>query len=93
MTKAIYVGNLSFSASEEEVEEMFAQYGTVVSVKLMRDREGRSRGYAFVRMESEEALEAMIGLDGKVFKGRNIHINWARGLQNATDEEFGEIFV
>jgi len=82
MNKEIYIGNLSFSASEEEVEELFARYGAVHSAELMTDQQGRSRGFAFVEMEAEEADRAMLGLDGKRFKGRNLIVDEARGLRS-----------
>ena len=82
MKKEIYVGNLSFSASAEEVEEIFAQFGTVYSTELIKDREGVSRGFAFVEMEEKEANAAILGLDGKKHKGRNLIVDEARGLRS-----------
>ncbi|MBG0774833.1 MAG: RNA-binding protein [Desulfovibrionaceae bacterium] len=78
MATNIYVGNLPWSASEEEVREAFAQYGDVQSVKLIEDREtGRPRGFAFVEMESG-AAEAIEALDGSTFGGRTLKVNEAR---------------
>ena len=78
MAQNIYVGNLPWSASEDEVRAAFAPYGEVVSVNLITDREtGRPRGFGFVELEDgmEEAIEA---LDGSLFGGRNIKVNQAR---------------
>lgn len=79
MSKNIYVGNLPWSATEEEVRNAFAAYGEVLSVKLIEDREtGRPRGFGFVEMEDQGALEAIENLDGSDFGGRNIKVNEAR---------------
>jgi len=79
MTKNIYVGNLPWSSTEEEVRAAFENYGEVISVKLINDREtGRPRGFGFVEMEDRGALEAIEALDGSDFGGRNIKVNEAR---------------
>ena len=79
MSKNIYVGNLPWSSTEEEVRTAFASYGEVLSVKLVEDREtGRPRGFGFVEMEDNGALEAIENLDGSDFGGRNIKVNEAR---------------
>ena len=79
MSKSIYVGNLPWSATEEQVQELFAQYGTVNSVKLISDREtGRARGFGFVEMEDAEAAAAIEALDNQSFGGRTLHINEAK---------------
>jgi len=79
MSKKIYVGNLPFSATESEIESLFAQHGEVVSVKLITDREtGRSRGFAFVEMEEEGAEAAMRELAGHEMDGRPLRVNEAR---------------
>lgn len=77
MANNIYVGNLPWSATEEEVRDAFSQYGEVHSVNLISDREtGRPRGFGFVEMENgEEAIQA---LDGTDFGGRTIRVNTAR---------------
>ncbi len=78
MPKKIYVGNLPFSATDEEVRGLFAEFGTVDSVALITDREtGRPRGFGFVEM-SEGADEAIQALNGKDFGGRSLNINEAR---------------
>jgi RNA recognition motif-containing protein len=78
MPKRIYVGNLPFSASDDEVRELFAEYGPVTSVDLVTDRDtGRPRGFGFVEMESG-ADEAIAGLAGTELGGRSLNINEAR---------------
>lgn len=79
MNQRIYVGNLPFSAREEDIRQLFAQYGEVVSVVLPTDREtGRPRGFGFVEMSSEDAAKAIDGLNGKDFGGRALNVNLAR---------------
>lgn len=79
MKKRLYVGNLPFSATEDEVRELFAQYGDVTSVDLISDREtGRPRGFGFVEMEGDGADEAITALDGHSMDGRSLRINEAR---------------
>lgn len=76
--KSIYVGNLPFSATEDEVRDLFEEYGTVQEVRLMTDREtGRPRGFGFVRMDDADADAAIRALDGKSVGGRNLRINEA----------------
>ncbi len=77
--KKLYVGNLPFSSSEEDVRELFSQFGPVESVNLIQDREtGRFRGFGFVEMSAEHADEAMSKLDGSDYGGRTIKVNKAR---------------
>lgn len=77
--KSIYVGNLPFSANEDEIRELFASYGDVDSVNLITDREtGRPRGFGFVKMEGASADNAIRELDGKDFGGRNLRVNEAQ---------------
>ncbi|MFW5837695.1 MAG: RNA recognition motif domain-containing protein [Desulfovibrionaceae bacterium] len=79
MVKSLYVGNLPWSASEDEVRELFASYGAVSSVKLVKDREtDRPRGFGFVEMDAEQAEAAVAGLDGFQFGGRTLKVNEAR---------------
>ncbi len=79
MAKKLYVGNLPFSATEEQLEQLFGTHGSVTSVKLIRDREtGRSRGFAFVEMEEPGATDAMRALDGKPMDGRPLKVNEAQ---------------
>lgn len=82
MSKSIYVGNLPFSASQDDVRQLFAQYGNVHSVKLISDREtGRPRGFGFVEMDQQDAESAIKALDGKDFGGRNLRVNLAQEKQ------------
>lgn len=77
--KTIYVGNLVFAATEDEVRELFSQFGKVHSVKLISDREsGRPKGFGFVEMDDSDALKAIEALNEKDFKGRNMRVNEAR---------------
>jgi len=77
--KRMYVGNLPYSSSEEEVRELFEQFGEVKSVSLIQDREtGRSRGFGFVEMTEENADKAMTSLNGTEFGGRTLRVNEAR---------------
>jgi len=78
MATSIYVGNLSWSATEESVEALFKPFGEVLSVKLISDREtGRARGFGFVEMEDSAAIDAISALDGKEIEGRALHVNKA----------------
>lgn len=78
MATRIFVGNLPFSASDEEVREMFAEFGEVLSVSLITDREtGRPRGFGFVEME-DGAEEAIQNLNHKEIGGRSLNVNEAR---------------
>ena len=75
----IYVGNLSFQATEDEVRELFAEFGSVSSIAWINDRDtGRFRGFAFVEMDDQEGASAISALDGKEFTGRNLRVNEAR---------------
>src|SRR4051812_1828305 len=80
MGKKLYVGNLPFSATEQTVEGVFKQCGTVDSVKLITDRmTGRSKGFAFVEMSNDtEADSAIEKFNGKDFEGRPMTVNEAR---------------
>ena len=80
MTTKLYVGNLSFETSKDDLQTMFAAAGTVESVAVIEDREtGRSRGFGFVEMSNDqEATAAIGGLDGQMFEGRTLQVNVAR---------------
>ncbi len=79
MPKSIYVGNLPWSATEDQVQELFASYGKVLSVKLVNDREtGRARGFGFVEMDDPEATAAIEALDNSAFGGRTLRVNEAK---------------
>jgi RNA recognition motif-containing protein len=80
MGRRIYVGNLPWSTTSEELTDMFSEFGGVVSAEVLSDREtGRSRGFGFVEMENDAAMEAAIaGLNGKDIGGRALTVNEAR---------------
>ncbi|MDF1567932.1 MAG: RNA-binding protein [Spirochaetaceae bacterium] len=83
MAKKIYVGNLSFRTDESELNELFAQYGEVVSARIITDRDtGRSRGFGFVEMSDEaQADEAIGALNNQEVGGRNLTVNEAKPRQ------------
>jgi RNA recognition motif-containing protein len=80
MSMKLYVGNLAFQTSSEDLQQLFAQAGTVESASVVEDRDtGRSRGFGFVEMASKEEGEAAIAqFNGKEFNGRNLTVNEAR---------------
>lgn len=81
---SIYVGNLSYKVSQEDLRQTFAEYGTVQRVQMPVDREtGKVRGFAFVEMSSEAEEEAAIAaLDGAEWMGRDLRVNKARPKEN-----------
>ncbi len=83
MGRKLYVGNLPDSATEQDVSDKFAAYGTVKSVKLITDRDtGRTKGFGFIEMMSEaEAVAAIDSLNGTNYDGRSMKVNEARTLQ------------
>ncbi|MFV8834303.1 RNA-binding protein [Aquisalimonas sp.] len=79
MHKTIYVGNLPFSSTEDDIRSLFEAHGTVQSVKLIADRDsGKPRGFGFVQMDAEEAEAAIEALNGYELGGRALRINEAR---------------
>ena len=79
MSKKLYVGNLPWSATEEDVRSAFQAYGEVMSVTLIEDREtGRPRGFGFVEMDDKGAVDAIQGMDGQDFGGRSLKVNEAK---------------
>ena len=79
MNKRMYVGNLDYATTDKELEELFAQEGTVTYSKVITRMDGKSRGFGFVEMESEDqAKAAMEKLNQSDFKGRTIVVNEAR---------------
>jgi RNA recognition motif-containing protein len=76
----IYVGNLSFNATENDLEDAFGEYGAVSSVNIIKDRDtGRSRGFAFVEMRDDrEGREAIEAINLKEIAGRSVTVNEAR---------------
>jgi len=80
MSTKLYVGNLSFDALENDLQDLFAAHGPVTEVNLMQDRvTGRARGFGFVTMATQEGANAAIqALNGKDWKGRALTVNEAR---------------
>jgi RNA recognition motif-containing protein len=76
----IYVGNLNYDLNEDQLEQVFAEFGEVASVKIIKDRDtGRAKGFGFIIMENdEEAKKAISELDGKEVEGRALRVNEAR---------------
>jgi len=83
----IYVGNLDFTLTEDELQQVFAEYGEVVTVKIVKDRDtGRAKGFGFVEMANDgEAKTAIEELEGAELKGRNIRVNEARPRPEKSD--------
>lgn len=79
MSKKIYVGNLSWNTSDNDLHNHFAQYGEVISTRIITDRDtNRSKGFGFIEMEDDSAAEAAISaLNGSDLDGRNIRVNEA----------------
>ncbi len=78
MSTNLYIGNLPFTTTDSELQEMFSQYGTVVKAQVIKDREtGRSRGFGFVEM-SDGADQAVSQMNGQSFQGRALTVNEAR---------------
>ena len=81
MTKKLYVGNLSFQTTETDLDGLFAQVGPVESVTIINDRDtGRSKGFGFVVMGTEDADKAVERLNGSEFNGRALTVNEARPM-------------
>lgn len=80
MAKRLYVGNLKFTVTSEQLEELFLKFGTVSSAEVLIDREtGRSRGFGFVEMpDDDQAHEAIETLDGRDHDGRRLTVNEAK---------------
>ena len=81
MTKKLFVGNLSFQTSEQDINDLFAQVGKVESVSIITDRmTGRSKGFGFVEMDNEAAENAITKFNGTDLDGRKLTVNEARPL-------------
>jgi len=80
MSTRLYIGNLSYNTTENQLQDLFAQHGPVTSVDLIMDKfTGKSRGFAFVTMETKEGAQAAIAaLNGKDLNGRDLTVNEAR---------------
>ncbi len=83
MTKKLYVGNLPFQTTEDELSDMFSQAGNVESVRIITDRDtGRSRGFGFVEMDDADAERAIEQFNGTDLGGRPLTVNEARPQVN-----------
>jgi cold-inducible RNA-binding protein len=91
MSMKLYVGNLSFGTTEDDLQDLFSQAGTVESVSMVTDRDtGRSRGFAFVEMASKEEGEAAIAqFHGREVDGRSLTVNEAKPRENRGGGGFG----
>ncbi len=91
MGKKLYVGNLSYSVSSSSLEQLFTQYGTVISAEVIQDRgTGRSKGFGFVEMNSdEEAASAIEGLNEQEHDGRTLKVNEARPREPRGRSNYG----
>jgi RNA recognition motif-containing protein len=87
MTKNLYVGNLNYDTTEDTIRTLFAEYGEIESANLITDRyTGRSRGFAFVEMATEEEAEAaMSALNGRVVDGRELKVDKAKPRKERRD--------
>jgi len=85
----IYVGNLSYGVDEDGLKQAFGEYGEVTSVKIISDKfTGRSKGFGFVEMASDEAgKQAIDALNGKEMDGRNVTVNEARPREDNRDRK------
>jgi RNA recognition motif-containing protein len=90
----IYVGNISYSTTEEGLENLFSQYGEVESVKIITDREtGRAKGFGFITMNDDAAAQNAIDeLNEKEFEGRTLRINEARPREERPRRNFNNRF-
>ena len=86
MGKKLYVGNLSYSVSDDSLQQHLSEFGTISSAKVMMDRDsGRSKGFGFVEMSSDaEAQAAISGMNGKSVDGRDMVVNEARPMEPRT---------
>ena|SRR3989338_5880202 len=85
MQTKLYVGNLSYNATEEELNSLFSKFGTIQSAEIIKDRyTGQSKGFAFVQMSSSEEAQKALELNGSDFLGRNINVSEARPQERRT---------
>lgn len=88
MGKRLYVGNLSYNTTEDALKEIFAQHGTVESVSILMDKfSGRSRGFGFVEMSTDEEAKAVVEkVNGQNLDGRDLVVNEARPMEEKSGE-------
>ena len=91
MNKRLHIGNLEYSTTNEELEELFSGEGNVVSAKVIRRLDGKSKGFGYVEMETEdEATKAIEKLNQTEFKDRTIYVNEAKPMSSRTDFDRGD---
>ena len=92
MGQKIYVGNLSFSVTNQDLQTKFEQYGNVDSAKVIMDRDsGRSKGFAFIEMaDAQEAADAISALNGSDFQGRTMTVNEAKPMEPREKKPFSK---
>jgi cold-inducible RNA-binding protein len=89
-SKKLYVGNLSFKCTDEDLHNLFSQFGNLISARVIMDREtGRSKGFGFVEMDDADAQNAIQNLNGFSFAGREINVNEARPQAERPAGSFG----
>lgn len=93
MGKKIYVGNLSYNVAKNDLQQMFGAHGTVVSAQVITDRDtGRSKGFGFVEMGTDQEAQAAISaLNGTNYDGRNMTVNEARPQEGRSGGGFGGV--
>ncbi|HSX31963.1 MAG TPA: RNA-binding protein [Candidatus Saccharimonadales bacterium] len=91
MATKLFVGSLSYGVNDDQLTDAFAAFGTVVSAKVIIDRDtGRSKGFGFVEMSSDEEAQAAVkGMDGKEIGGRTVAVSEARPQENRERRSFG----
>lgn len=83
MANKIFIGNLSYSASPEDLKTEFAKYGSIKDARIVRDHaSGKSRGFGFVTFESDSDAKQALDMDGKELHGRKLRVNEARERQH-----------
>jgi len=89
MAKKLYIGNLSFDMSDEELKEAFSEFGEIISATVVKDRvSGRSRGFGFVEFDQEESAQnAKEAMNGKELKGRSLKVDSAREQKFGSDSD------
>lgn len=90
MEAKLYVGNLSYDAADEDLKNWFSEFGTVVSTKVITNRDtGRSKGFGFVEMSSaDEAQKAIAAMNGKEVGGRSLTVNVARPMEERPRQSY-----
>ena len=91
LSKKIYVGNLSYGATETQVRELFEQHGAVQSIAWITDREtGKFRGFAFVEMEESSANAAIKALNNQLVDGRELRVNEAKPKTDSRNRSYND---